>query len=768
MIKRRNREEKTWGSGLLRPKKSEGIVLITLAVLAVLASGALVWTASNLTQSINRRTRIYAQDVSTQVANNIAYRLRHVVEDLEMLRDATLEMRDTNGIEKFREYLSAQTGKSGYDAFVVVDTELNAWASQEIDEEWTNCEAIQSALAGENGMTILSEQSILYTVPIYADSGEVAGAFGGLRKRANMQELIQPQSFSGMRLICIINSREELVIAPGDLAPFLALDEIFNEEADAEMEREVAQLKQDIQQGKNGVIQFTAVNGDSLLLAYNPMGVYDWTLLTLIPADLISHETDIYTAQNFIIVVLVLLLFMVTIFVLFSSDRKHYRELDRIAFSDPVTGGANTSAFLLRCSELLRTAPAGSYTLVALNLKDFKLINEQFGTENGDKTLRHILHSIQLHIGNGELAARAEADNFLVCLRLSDQQAVRQRIDDIVREINSFNATRSEPYYLTVQAGACLVDDPDLEITVLQARAQAACNSRDAHEDGVCLFYDSSLTEKRTLEWRYNNLFANSIENGDFQVYFQPKIRAADERIGGAEALVRWLHPKEGLISPGDFIPVFEKNGRICTLDLFVFTKVCENLRKWIDEGRRVAPVSINLSRMHFSKSDFLDEYAQIARKYELPAGLIELELTESIFFDDNHIEIVRAQIRRMHELGFRCSLDDFGSGFSSLGLLMEFDVDTIKMDRRFFQNIERPKTEPTVCAIVELAHRLGATVVAEGIETEDQLALIRRAGGDFVQGYYYAKPMPTDAFEEWVTGWNAQHGFESADPAEI
>lgn len=242
-------------------------------------------------------------------------------------------------------------------------------------------------------------------------------------------------------------------------------------------------------------------------------------------------------------------------------------------------------------------------------------------------------------------------------------------------------------------------------------------------------------------------------------MYLQPKILLEGEKIGGAEALIRWCHPQWGMIYPSDFIPVFEQSGKICRLDLYVFEEVCALLARWNADGKMLLPISVNLSRQHFKEANFLQEFADIAKRYGIPAGTIELELTESVFFEDQMLEVVKGGISQMHELGFLCSLDDFGAGFSSLGLLKEFDVDTVKLDRRFFKNIEEKKAQEVVICIVELAKRLGIHTVAEGIETKEQLKFLREAGCDLLQGYLYAKPMPIQEFEVWEDAFKKGNG---------
>ena len=218
---------------------------------------------------------------------------------------------------------------------------------------------------------------------------------------------------------------------------------------------------------------------------------------------------------------------------------------------------------------------------------------------------------------------------------------------------------------------------------------------------------------------------------------------------------MRWEHPERGIIYPSDFIPLFEANGKICQLDLYMFEEICKLLHRWEKEGKMLFPISVNLSRMHIRNSNFLKTFTEIKEKYQIADGMIEFELTESVFFDDQQIKLVKNIIQDMHKQGFRCSLDDFGSGFSSLSLLKEFDIDTVKLDRQFFVDDADEKSWKIVSSFISLAHELGISVVAEGIETEAQLSYLLQKNCDIVQGYLYSKPLPVSGFESWADSFD-------------
>ena len=514
-------------------------------------------------------------------------------------------------------------------------------------------------------------------------------------------------------------------------------------------------MKEDMRAQRSGIFRFEAVDGADLLLSYNPLGSYDWVLLTLVSSNVISTKLDGYLHQTLFLMVGVIALMVCLILVLFFSWSAHFQTMERAAFIDRVTGAMNENAFRLKCETVLPHAPPGSCSIVLLNIKNFKLLNQQFGSACGNEILCSVMRVLKNWVRGCGYAARADADHFLLCLDTGNpeqiQQKIRQIVMDAAKAVQQLDALKATPIYFVLQPDVYIVDDPTLDFTVILGRAKTACSSRTATEDGVCKFYDHAITARLEKEQALNSLFRSSLENGDFEVYLQPKVRVADEGIGGAEALVRWRHPQHGVIYPSDFIPLFEANGNVCPLDLYVFEGVCKTLRRWRAEGRALFPISVNLSRQHFRNPDCLQAFAAVAEQYEISAGQIEFELTESVFFDDQGIETVKRQIQEMHRLGFGCSLDDFGSGYSSLGLLMEFDVDAIKFDRRFFKDMKNPKLRDLMASLVALSRKMGAQTVAEGIETPEQRALLQEVGCDLIQGYIYARPLPIPEFEAWL-----------------
>jgi len=338
-----------------------------------------------------------------------------------------------------------------------------------------------------------------------------------------------------------------------------------------------------------------------------------------------------------------------------------------------------------------------------------------------------------------------------MCLKENQPETVKQRADTIIEHINAFNKHREQPYYLTISVGAYLISNTMEEITLMQDKANTARKNRTDQQDVSTLFHTDHYSKKRNKEKELLNLLHHSLKNHHFELYLQPKVDLNTHKTVGAEALVRWQHPQYGVIYPSEFIPLFENTGDICKIDLYIFEEVCRMLGNWIKEGKKLIQISVNLSRQHFKRPHFLEDYDAIRRKYGIPKGILEMELTESIFFTNQDIRGVKQYIDQMHQMGFLCSLDDFGSGYSSLGLLKDFNVDSIKLDRCFFTDNTQQRAKDVITAIVQLAQKLKICTVAEGIETAQQLSFLQEIHCDWVQGYVFAKPMPVEAFEAWL-----------------
>ena len=238
-----------------------------------------------------------------------------------------------------------------------------------------------------------------------------------------------------------------------------------------------------------------------------------------------------------------------------------------------------------------------------------------------------------------------------------------------------------------------------------------------------------------------------ALEEGQFLVYYQPKHETISRSIAGAEALVRWVHPEYGLMLPGTFIPIFERNGFITKLDLYILEQVCKDIKSWQEQDLPIVPVSVNISRLDFIEPGCLERQIAIIDSYGIPHDLLHLEVTESLYSDNT--EVIASQVKKAQEHGFMIEMDDFGAGYSCLGMLSSFSLDVLKLDISFVQNIKN--NEIVIENIIKMAHRMGLFIVAEGAENEEQYKTLKSLGCDFIQGYYFSKPLPLSQYEDYM-----------------
>lgn len=714
------------------------LVLIVSAVVIIMA-----FTIHSLSLHIQTQTHNYVSDVSRQIARNIDFHISNNIRNIGFVAKSlisseesieTVLIRDSNAWNFLNLTLWTPDGEA-------------VASSGQIIDEVTSLPAFAAAAAGESGVSVTSNQNFVFSSPVVFPDGENY-ICTGIRSGQYVQRLIDNQSFSGNGLSVITNTAGDLLLMPPDPDTAAELVDLFSNHAVDETYEMESKIKNDAANLTDGVV-LMPFDEEELLISYNALNSYNWVLVTLVNSDFISGEVDRYIMQTIALEIFVAASFILILAVVAYIHTAYKQRLEYFAFTDPLTGGMNNIRFTFECERLLKEHPSASYAMLSMNIRNFNLLNESFGRKAGDDTLRYIFKTITAYLSPGEVAVHANEDHFYLLLREKSQEGIITRTEEIADRINSFNKNINPPYYILLSFGAYLINDSNLSPAEMEERANVARES--AQKTANCGFYSTETAEKLRHEKELNDTMARSLANGEFQVYFQPKVSASDASPAAAEALVRWISPSKGMIPPSDFIPVFENSGSIRRLDYFVFEEVCRLIRSRMDEGKPLLPVSVNLSRQHFQQEDPIAWFRKTAEKYSIPKNTIEIELTESIFFTNRDIENVQSIIHDMHDAGFLCSLDDFGAGFSSLGLLKDFDIDAIKLDRCFFASGWSERAMDVVSSIIDLASNLGIKTVAEGIEDAAQADFLKGAGCTQIQGFLFARPMPEEEFEAWL-----------------
>lgn len=453
-----------------------------------------------------------------------------------------------------------------------------------------------------------------------------------------------------------------------------------------------------------------------------------------------------------------IVLMLISFLTFFSVTQITYKnKLQTLAYRDPVTNGWNSNWFKTEIPHILKLNKQLKFVLVLLDIDKFKVLNDAFGHTKGDAFLTFIYECIDKQQKNAEMVCRLESDCFLFLMQYDSNLEIQERLEKLSVQINSFPETYEQKYFISMSCGICQIDNTNEDLFIFIDRCEVAlhCCAKTIGRTRFLrsAFFNECDRTKMIEEKKIENKMAKALESGQFSVYLQPKFDIDSNRVAGAEALVRWQDPERGMIMPNDFISLFEKNGFILKLDLFVFEKVCRIIRSWLDAGAVPVPVSVNLSRTYLDSLHFLENLEKIRNQYNVPAEYIELELTESIVYEN--MGLLLTIINKIHSLGYTCSIDDFGSGYSSLNILRNVPVDTLKLDRGFFLESEDSpeRGNAVISSVIDLARKLNMKTVSEGVESVVQVNFLRDAQCDLVQGYVFSKPVPIPDFEKEVFG---------------
>lgn len=410
---------------------------------------------------------------------------------------------------------------------------------------------------------------------------------------------------------------------------------------------------------------------------------------------------------------------------------------------DRLTGLFSKEFFYQRVREVLTQYPDRKYDIICSDIDNFKLINDIFGIPAGDRLLRSIADMYKDMVGENGICGRFHADQFACLVEHRDDYTDAYFIHG-EEQINSMFHIKS----VVLKWGVYPITDSSISVEQMCDRTFLAIRSIKGRYGTHFALYDDKLRSRLLREQEITDNMENALAEKQFVVYLQPKFSVEDRCLSGAEALVRWNHPKWGFMPPAEFIPLFERNGFITQLDRFVWDRTCELLKQWNENGYPEIPVSVNVSRADVYQTDLAEILAATVQKYGLPRQSLHLEITESAYTEnpDQVIEMVQ----HLRELGFIIEMDDFGSGYSSLNMLNKMPLDILKLDMQFIRNeTSKPVEQGILRFIMDLAKCMGLSVIAEGVETQEQLERLRKVKCNYVQGYYFGKPMPSRDFEE-------------------
>lgn len=415
-------------------------------------------------------------------------------------------------------------------------------------------------------------------------------------------------------------------------------------------------------------------------------------------------------------------------------------EIYRLQLAQNVTNDRTPAMFINVANEIIKKNPKGKYALVQFDVARFKAINEMYGEAFGDEILNYFIESLKVICNKEQLFVRLTADVFMVLVSYE----TKQDILDFIETVNTNLLGYKDVAYRLV-FGVGLVEDVKERLRKYGDQAALARQSIKGNALTYVAFYEEGM-KNTILTGKYvEDHMEQALINHEFVMYLQPKYSIQSGRMVGAEALVRWIRPDKGIVSPADFIPLFEKNGFVTKMDAYIWEEACKTIRSWIDEGLEPLPISVNVSRLHLNDSHFIEVLNHLVEAYRIPKEYLEIEITETA--ENSGLS---EGIRLLKENGYTLLMDDFGSGYSSLNTLKDTQFDVIKIDRGFLQDfIGSERGQKIVEHTIQMTKSIGLDMVAEGVETKEQALFLMDCGCDIAQGFYYARPMAVEDFNK-------------------
>ncbi len=621
---------------------------------------------------------------------------------------------------------------------------------------------VEQAWEGEAGVSRLfqselaRERVFVYAVPIY-DGGKVIGSLSASDRLDIFADILEGNGvMGGNGYLHMVGTDGKMLIRSASDVVSEETDNIFDGPYFSDEEAEEAREAMSGQQPYYSEFTYRGKEYQFFLL---PVGINGWYLMcmnTVQEAGAGAYRIARMAQITFLPVIGLMLFLMLYGYNLL---KKNNRQLLRLAYQDQLTGAWNLTRFRQLLPESLEQAGG---CVAVLNVRQFTFIQEIFGMEQSQRLLRFIKKTADKYLKEGEYVCRDTGDWFYLFLKETEPRRIHSRLITVMNEVAAITEASRSNYQLVLYCGVAIAqaktrtrEDAGKEANDLMTHVMFALDTaRGVYQNNIW-FYDAQLHKKEELENYVESHMHQALQDGEFHMYLQPKFDLKTGKLSGAEALVRWITGEGRMIYPDQFIPLFERNGFCAQLDLYMVECACRQLREWMDRGLQPVPISVNQSKLLFFQEDYVECLCTLTERFRVPPALITLEILEGIAL--NNADELNRKIARLQEKGFRISMDDFGSGFSSLNTLGHLKIDELKLDRGFLMNVSNSEDERTrviMAQMIQMASSLRIDTVAEGVETSSDEEMLRKMGCHYGQGYYYSRPVDVAVFDQaYMTG---------------
>lgn len=482
---------------------------------------------------------------------------------------------------------------------------------------------------------------------------------------------------------------------------------------------------------------------ETYFVHYEKVNINDWYVVTTAANSTIAKELImLIIISQAVCLFVTFIIISICVYINISNQKKN-KKLYKVAYIDPITLLGNEAYFKENGALYIKNNNKNKY-VVSLDIDKFKALNNIYGYEFCNNILKTVGEKLENVLPQNSITCRISGDIFATIF--SYEKNIKNLLDKIYNQVSNVKINGT-PIHLNLSIGVYKIKNQDTDINKILDKAYMARAKMKGLYDKNYYIFDTILENELVEEQKIEAYMENALKNEEFEIVYQPKVFTNTEKIAGAEALVRWN--KDGkVISPGKFIPLFEKNKFIIKLDLYIFEYVCKDLKEWKEKYNFTPIVSINVSKAHFAQENFIEDYVKITDKYNIDRKDIDLEITESATIDEN-IDILQI-LNKIKEKGFTISIDDFGTGYSSLSMLQSMPIDIIKIDKIFVDKANLKSDQNIINYIMLIANHLGVKTIVEGVETKEQVEFIKKIKCDIIQGYYYSKPISKEEFEKY------------------
>lgn len=726
---------------------------VNILIIAIILIFVIIMSYSFITSAItglDNEKMNYLTELSHKSAEGIEKLIKSDIEAINAI-STFLSGSDNFNLQNSLAQLNIIKGKP-FKSLGIILLDGSTFSTDKISTNLAHREYFQKAISGLSNVSDRvidsndGEEINVFAAPIYQGEKIVAVVFA-TKSQDEFSENLKNDAFGGAGYSYIINSDGRAVVNtdnPNSIGKFDNLFDIIGKEY--KYKDSVGKLKSDIIQGKSGHIEFKR-DGIVKQLCYSKIGVNDWYILSIVPNSVISASSEKLIMSMINIIVIIVISILIISAMINITLKKNNKTLIRLAYFDDVAQCSNWQKFNRDSKEIIARESNTNFAMIMLDVIKFKVINDVYGYKIGNTVLQCIARAIELNVFDNETFCRISGDKFNILMKYESNEIIIERLENIINSVKGCFDT----YNIQFVAGIYADFEKSLSIRVVSDRSGISKSIAKRQNYEWYHFYEEENRTDILKEKKIENSMERALENEEFEVYLQPKYSLINEELYGAEALVRWNKPGTGIIYPDDFIPVFERNGFIRRLDLYMFERVCQLIARWnmnLSEFL-IVPISINISRVDLLNRGLASSLKEIVDKYNVKPECIEIELVESVIFED--FDKLVDVMKSVKKEGFLVSIDDFGRGHSSLGAIKDLPVDFIKIDKSFLENID-DKGEKLITSIISMIRTLGIYSVAEGVETKEHVSFLRKSGCDIAQGFYYSKAIPVADFEKLIS----------------